>query len=75
MSRFDYDVVTVETVKGPDGTAGKNWHRYVIANQITSITGYRSGTRKEVADHARDCATRLNGKLRNPFQHSYDSAP
>jgi hypothetical protein len=63
MSRFDYDVVRIEPSEGPHGAAGR-WHRYIIANHVTSITGYRRGTRKEVAEHARQCACRLNSKLR-----------
>lgn len=72
MSRFDYDVICVETARRPKGAAGDNWHRYVIANQVTSITGFRSGTRKEVAEHARECAVRLNAKLRQPCRFGND---
>lgn len=73
MSRFDYEVVSIEAVRRPEGLAGTHWHRYVIANGVTSITGYRRGSRKEVAEHARECSNRLNGKLRNPCQFGFDS--
>jgi hypothetical protein len=72
MSRFDYDVVCIETSAVPEGAAGSKWHRYIIANQITSITGYRSGSRKEVTEHARQCARRLNNQLRNPHPFGSD---
>lgn len=67
MGRFDYDVVSIETADVPEGATGSKWHRYIIANQITSITGYRSGSHKEVVEHARRCARRLNSQLRDPY--------
>lgn len=64
MNRFDYNVVCIEPSERPDRADDGTWHRYIIANHVSSITGYRTGTRKEVAEHARECARRLNSKLR-----------
>jgi len=60
---LDYDIVAVEEAVAPAGIADGKWHRYIIANRINSITGYRSGSRREVTEYARACVGRLNAKL------------
>ena len=50
MSRFNHDAVPISASREPKGKEGDNWHRYVIANEVARITGYRTGIRKEVTE-------------------------
>jgi len=57
-----YRVATVEKTKGPGGTEGKNWHRYVLDGVRSPIIGYRQGTLREVTAYAEQCAEDLNAR-------------
>lgn len=61
---LDYRLVCVEPSPMPFGAPGDNWHRYVIANRITSIIGYRAGSAQEVTAYATLCIERLNTRYR-----------
>lgn len=53
-------LVSVEEAERPDGKRGEKWHRYVIANKMSKVVGYRSGTRQEVEEYVHECIGRLN---------------
>lgn len=60
MRTFDYEILCLEETRPPKEGATGQWHRYVIANRVSHITGYRPGTKKEVAAYASQCVERLN---------------
>ncbi|NBT28950.1 MAG: hypothetical protein EBT18_05595 [Gammaproteobacteria bacterium] len=49
-----YNVVTIEKAELPSGGSDGTCYRYVVANSVSSVTGYRQGTKKEVSQY---CAT------------------
>lgn len=62
-----YCLVSIERIPAPCGGAGGYWYRYVISNNHgNTITGQRSGSRKDVRRFALDCITHLNQKYRHP---------
>jgi len=57
-----YEVRTIETTNPLNTESRHPWFRYVINNELNTITGYRSGRKEEVRRFARDCAAYLNWK-------------
>jgi len=55
-----YRVARVEKTDAPDGCRGQDWYRYVLESGRSTITGQRSGTRKDVMAYATQCAEQLN---------------
>jgi hypothetical protein len=55
-----YKVAHVEKSDAPDGASGRHWHRYVLDNGRSTITGHRAGSHKEVLAYATACAEQLN---------------
>ena len=49
-----YDVVKIEKAEVPSGGSDGTCYRYVVANSVSSVTGYRQGTKREVTQY---CAT------------------
>jgi hypothetical protein len=71
-----YRVVTVETTLPPSGCQGKQWVRYVIANDITSVTGIRKGSLHQVTQYAKEFVAELNKKYeflhgKKPGRYAY----
>jgi hypothetical protein len=62
MRMFDYEILCVEETRAPMEGAKGRWHRYIIANRTSRITGYRTGSKKEVAAYASQCVERLNNR-------------
>ena len=60
MSR--YKIKSFEKVDAPSGTSTKHWYRFVIENDINTITALRSGPQKEVKKVALDSVKKLNEK-------------
>lgn len=59
-----FKVASVERCSAPvkgKGGAGR-WHRYIVKNELTTIEGYASGSKKEVTDHAARYVEQLNAK-------------
>lgn len=71
---FDYQLLQLEQTDRPDGARSANWYRYIIANNITSITGCRPGSRREVEQYVSACIQRLNAKQRGQFQPGFSCA-
>ena len=60
VTRFHYEVASVEQASAPDGAQGADWHRYVLSSGNSRIVGLRRGTREEVAAYASTCAEDFN---------------
>lgn len=58
-----FQVESVERTEPPGGGQGQDWHRYVLKNQSSTITGLRRGTRQHVCDYATDYAKELNARI------------
>lgn len=58
-----FQVESVEQTEPPGGGQGQDWHRYVLKNQSSTITGVRRGTRQHVCDYAADYAKELNARI------------
>lgn len=54
-----FEVASIEKTATPDGSDG-SWYRYVLENGRSTVTGYRRGTRKQVAEYANRTAEELN---------------
>ncbi len=67
MDSITFSMAAVEEVEAPAGSAGGVWHRYVIDNGKSSITGYRQGTREQVARYARDLAENINARAERGY--------
>lgn len=57
-----FKVARVERIGAPDGTDALDWHRYVLENGNSTITGQRRGSRDEVLAYATQCAAQLNSR-------------
>jgi hypothetical protein len=57
-----YKIVTVEKSPAPRGMTGDDWHHYVIGRGDSIIEGSKVGTLKEVTEHAKDLAERINAR-------------
>jgi hypothetical protein len=56
-----YEIVSVRRTKPPPGTAGSNWHRYVIAFEgRNSIHGCRQGDLRAVTRTVEEIVGQLN---------------
>jgi hypothetical protein len=55
-----YKVMRVEKSEPPDGASGRHWHRYILENGRSTITGHREGSHKDVLAYATLCAEQLN---------------
>lgn len=54
-----FKLASVEKAAAPAGADG-SWYRYVLENGRSTVTGYRRGTRKQVAEYANSTAEALN---------------
>ncbi len=61
--KLKYRVLSVEKTEPPEGMSGDNWHRYVIEHGSSTIEGIRSGTLKDVTQHAETFAEDLNLRM------------
>jgi len=55
-----YGVVEIEKADLPSGGSNGTCYRYVVANTVSSVTGYRQGTKKEVSSYVSTLITDLN---------------
>ncbi len=58
-----FQVESVEKTEPPGGEEGRDWHRYVLKNQSSTITGLRRGSRQHVCDYAAGYAKELNARI------------
>jgi hypothetical protein len=57
-----YQLISIEHTSTPDGMEGRDWCRYVIAQDSTEIVGYRQGTVQQVTEHAKEYLEKLNSR-------------
>ena len=62
VSQETYKIVTIEKSAAPRGWTGDDWHHYVIGRGNSIIEGDKVGTLKEVTEHAKDLAERINAR-------------
>ena len=55
-----YSVVEVEKTDSPIADDSETWYRYVVNDGNSTITGMRSGTKKQVSEYAKKFAKDLN---------------
>ena len=68
MEKYDvnknrYNVVSVEKIEPPKGMLGDNWHRYVIGQGTSKIEGKKTGSLKDVTEHAETLAEGFNSRM------------
>ena len=57
---WDFELVTIKKAQPPTAQEKGCWYHYTIANQITSVSGHRRGSRAEVKQFVDSCIQRLN---------------
>ena len=60
-----YRVVSINKEDWKAERADDSWYKYVVDNGQSFITGHRSGTRKQVEEHAERFVAKLNARGRN----------
>jgi hypothetical protein len=55
-----FRLTTVNETEAPEGATGGSWYVYVIENELTSIRGYASGSKKHVVARATAYLEQLN---------------
>jgi hypothetical protein len=57
-----YRLVSIEAASAPEGCAGRDWFVYRILQGVNEITGYRQGSRAQVAAEVETILKNLNGR-------------
>jgi hypothetical protein len=57
-----YRLISIETVRAPEGCAGSDWFVYRIAQGPNEITGYRHGSRAAVNAEVETIVAGLNDR-------------
>jgi hypothetical protein len=70
---MNYKLVAVEQVSQPEGAARGGWHRYVIKNKTSTITGCRLGSKQDVMQHAVEFVEQLNSRIGNVSRSAWTS--
>ena len=55
-----YHLASIEKTKAPGGGTGRDWYRYVLRNDNSTIQGFRRGSREHVSEYAAQYAEQLN---------------
>lgn len=69
---LEYRLKELKQSASPVESQAEKWFYYVISNDRNIISGYREGSRKEVAQYLKDTLTRLNSKFTLP-SYSYQN--
>ena len=51
FAHLEYTVTKIEKAELPGLSSSGNCYRYVVANTVSEVTGYRQGTKEEVLDY------------------------
>jgi hypothetical protein len=72
---LDFSIVSIRKSNPPQEFMDDDvWHQYIIANEITTISGVRKGSIKEVTSYVQNCVQRLNMRFQAyPKQTVLDS--
>ena len=57
---LEYGVVEIEKADLPSGGSNGRCYRYVVANTVSTVTGYRQGTKREVSSYVSTLIEDLN---------------
>ena len=60
FAHLEYVVVKIEKAELPSLSATGNCYRYVVANTVSEVTGYRQGTKEEVVHYCGTLIEDLN---------------
>lgn len=67
-SKWDFRVNRIKASVPPSPDSAGTWYEYEIANHITTITGTRKGSKREVQDYVRYCVNRLNNRHQTQYK-------
>ncbi len=68
-----YRVSSVEKIEVPTDGSGDRWCHYILENGLSTISGRRTGTVKQVTKYAIDFAKELNGRRKSASYYSMSS--
>ncbi|MEE2804813.1 MAG: hypothetical protein VYB37_10235 [Pseudomonadota bacterium] len=60
FAHLEYDMLEIEKADLPSGGSNGRCYKYVVANSVSTVTGYRQGTKKEVSSYVSTLITDLN---------------
>jgi hypothetical protein len=59
-TRTRFEIECIKKCTTPQGLAGENWYQYIVDQEGSKITGYKSGTLKSVTEHVEEFIAGLN---------------
>lgn len=68
-----FEIERIEKCPPPDGMPDGDWYQYVVGQQGSQITGYKSGTLKSVTAHVEEFIAGLNDRTAkgySPYAHT-----
>ena len=60
FAHLEYGMLEIEKTDLPSGGSNGRCYKYVVANSVSTVTGYRQGTKKEVSSYVSTLITDLN---------------
>ena len=57
---LEYGMLEIEKADLPSGGSNGRCYKYVVANSVSTVTGYRQGTKREVSSYVSTLITDLN---------------
>ena len=60
FAHLEYGMLEIEKADLPSGGSNGRCYKYVVANSVSTVTGYRQGTKKEVSNYVSTLITDLN---------------
>jgi hypothetical protein len=60
FAHLEYGMLEIEKADLPSGGSNGRCYKYVVANSVSTVTGYRQGTKKEVSSYVSTLITDLN---------------
>ena len=60
FAHLEYTITKIEKAELPSLSPNGNGYRYVVANTVSEVTGYRQGTKEEVGDYCEILIEDLN---------------
>ena len=60
FGHLEYVITKIEKAELPSLSSSGNCYRYVVANTVSEVTGYRQGTKEEVIDYCDTLVEDLN---------------
>lgn len=60
FAHLEYGMLEIEKADLPSGGSNGRCYKYIVANSVSTVTGYRQGTKKEVSSYVSTLITDLN---------------